>query len=634
MGEVAPLPESFRLVTTSDQFVLEPSNPKLHSSRLEIDRTTGTFAVRPAGGPAAGSPGTTQEIFGLVGIIRLLGGPYLVVITKRQLVGLLQGHQVWRVAATKIIPFVTTRLSNERQRDEARYLAMLRNILATKYFYFSTTCDITTRLQVRLSKEKSGSEEEPRSAALWEKVDPRFFWNKHLSKDLIANQLDQWILPLMMGYIHIENDIRLGDSVFDYVLISRRNLNRAGTRYNVRGVDEKGEVANNVETEQILLVKQRGSVAASRATTAVDCCSFVQTRGSIPIFWNQHPDISYKPRAHIRPTKTHSARSIALHFDKQISQYGRQVLVNLINQKGSEGALAQEYENHVNQLEVVSKLRYVAFDFHKECKQNWNRLHDLMDNLQDDIEKFGFLSFDTNDHNIATSQDGVFRTNCIDNLDRTNVVQSMLARRSLELQLRYVGILAKGDTITNHPDLDSRLKHVWANNADTISFQYAGTGALKTDFTRTGKRTLRGVVNDGANSVTRYFLNNFKDGFRQDSFDLFLGNYIVDEQSAITTSPFNNYRPVLTIICMIAILIGAVMFLASIFTPQEEAGIVYQILVILFWLSGLAASAKILMLYGPDLVDRPQLGVHPWRPWTSTPKANNSSKSVAAPHDD
>ena len=36
---------------------------------------------------------------------------------------------------------------------------------------------------------------------------------------------------------------------------------------------------------------------------------------------------------------------------------------------------------------------------------------------------------------VVSVQQGVFRTNCIDCLDRTNVVQSMLARRSLQAQL-------------------------------------------------------------------------------------------------------------------------------------------------------------------------------------------------------
>ena len=56
---------------------------------------------------------------------------------------------------------------------------------------------------------------------------------------------------------------------------------------------------------------------------------------------------------------------------------------------------------------------------------------------------------------------------------------------------------------------------VWADNADYCSVQYAGTGALKTDFTRTGKRTYLGAVKDGLNSATRYYYNNFADGVRQ-----------------------------------------------------------------------------------------------------------------------
>ena len=41
---------------------------------------------------------------------------------------------------------------------------------------------------------------------------------------------------------------------------------------------------------------------------------------------------------------------------------------------------------------------------------------------------------------VFMHQTGVFRTNCMDCLDRTNVVQSLIARRSLESQLRQLGI--------------------------------------------------------------------------------------------------------------------------------------------------------------------------------------------------
>lgn len=40
------------------------------------------------------------------------------------------------------------------------------------------------------------------------------------------------------------------------------------------------------------------------------------------------------------------------------------------------------------------------------------------------------------DGKILVQQSGVFRSNCMDCLDRTNVIQSLLARRSLQSQLQ------------------------------------------------------------------------------------------------------------------------------------------------------------------------------------------------------
>ena len=59
---------------------------------------------------------------------------------------------------------------------------------------------------------------------------------------------------------------------------------------------------------------------------------------------------------------------------------------------------------------------------------------------------------------------------------------------------------------------------VWADHANLISTAYSGTGALKTDYTRTGKRGKMGLLEDGMNSVMRYLKNNYFDGPRQVSW--------------------------------------------------------------------------------------------------------------------
>jgi len=116
---------------------------------------------------------------------------------------------------------------------------------------------------------------------------------------------------------------------------------------------------------------------------------------------------------------------------------------------------------------------------------------------------------------VLNNQVGIFRTNCIDCLDRTNVVQSLLAKRILQVQLIKLSIIGETDSIESNHKLHQVFRDMWADNGDFLSKQYAGTGALKSDFTRTGKRTLFGMARDGVNSLTRYYLNNFQDGFRQ-----------------------------------------------------------------------------------------------------------------------
>ena len=98
--------------------------------------------------------------------------------------------------------------------------------------------------------------------------------------------------------------------------------------------------------------------------------------------------------------------------------------------------MPQVFANHATSL--GKSARYVAFDFHKECsKMRWYRLSLLVDLVAEDQAAMGYFSVFPRQSPLPTkTQEGVFRTNCMDCLDRTNVVQSLLARCSLEAQLK------------------------------------------------------------------------------------------------------------------------------------------------------------------------------------------------------
>lgn len=74
-------------------------------------------------------------------------------------------------------------------------------------------------------------------------------------------------------------------------LISRRSRYRAGTRYFRRGIDEDGNVANFNETEQMVFVNKTDS----EGQEFPHLLSYVQTRGSVPLYWAEISTLRYKP---------------------------------------------------------------------------------------------------------------------------------------------------------------------------------------------------------------------------------------------------------------------------------------------------------------------------------------------------
>ena len=104
-------------------------------------------------------------------------------------------------------------------------------------------------------------------------------------------------------------------------------------------------------------------------------------------------------------------------------------------------------------------------------------------------------------------QKGVVRNNCVDCLDRTNVVQSIIARTNLLAILYSNNIIEKPKSpfLSQFPgDLEQAFRDLWVDNGNRMSMLYAGTPALKTDFTKLGRRTFRGMINDVTNSTTRW----------------------------------------------------------------------------------------------------------------------------------
>ncbi|KAF7721893.1 hypothetical protein EC973_003961 [Apophysomyces ossiformis] len=447
-------------------------------------------------------------VYGIMGFIKLQA-EYMIIITGRQRIGALCGSDVFRATSFQILPVPSNLdMLSGHVEEEQIYIHLLEDHLKQNSFYFSYGYDLTLSVQQRASRRSSPN-------ASWRKADERFFWNRFLSEKLIHSttpeqDMSSFILPMIQGFVAITT-ARINKRTVMFGLISRRSKERAGTRYFSRGLDSDGHASNFVETEQILFFDKENTTMAKETQL-----SFVQTRGSVPGIWGQIPNTRYTPQLW---TDHHGLDPSHVHFREQIRIYGPQILINLVNKKGYEQPVGELYARIVEAL-ADPRLFYVHFDFHHECrKMKWHRVQLLLDQLEPELRKEGYCHYDETDSSmpqIHRTQDSVVRTNCMDCLDRTNVVQSSLARWVLNRQLRDVSILQSTEVIENDEEFMKHFMNVWADNADALSIAYSGTGALKTDYTRTGKRTHLGALNDLMNSLSRYVKNNYLDGSRQD----------------------------------------------------------------------------------------------------------------------
>lgn len=534
--------------------------------------------------------------------------------------GRLKGHMVYKVIATDFLPLRERPLHDP---EEDTYLNLLKNWLKNGPMYFSYSLDITNSFQRQAHADPA--------APMWKRADDRFFWNKFVQSDLIdlasslesgANTrhvqqgaVDPFILPVMFGMMRIAIT-HIKSTPLTYALITRRSRHRAGTRYFTRGIDEQGHVANFNETEQIVILNdgsgdmggfaggdivQNGKFGRNNGSD-LQVLSFVQTRGSVPAYWAEINTLHYVPNLQIRGVDT-ALDAARKHFDEQLQIYGDNYLVNLVNQKGREDRVKKAYEQIVEALvsspseatqgdhitnekfhfiepnkrkRTYDRLHYIYFDFHNETKGlKWHRALLLLDRLMPGLLEGQYfrgvgLPGDSQGRlDIRNNQTNVVRTNCMDCLDRTNVVQTMLARWTLTRQLTDVGVLKPGETADDDEAFKFLFRNVWADNADVVSKSYSGTGALKTDFTRTGERTRAGMAQDFRNSITRYFKNNLSDGPKQDAFDLFLGAYRPSTSIVNSQNVFKDRRPLL-IQCIPYVLAASLflVFVASLARPQ------------------------------------------------------------------
>ncbi|KAK3383215.1 SacI homology domain-containing protein [Lasiosphaeria ovina] len=437
----------------------------------------------------------------------------------------------------------------------------LQKLLGNGTFYYSTDFDVTNRMQDR-----------PADAVAFDidNFDESFLWNGYMIQPLVEFRsrlqrqdraaLDasriltsairgfckSWAIPQSLAPLRSSKT-----GLPSYLtVISRLSCKRAGTRFNSRGIDDDGNVANFVETETTYW-SPSGVVF-----------SYAQVRGSVPVFWEQQAGLLPNQQ---KISITRSVDGTQPAFDKHFAEleqaYGAVHVVNLLSaSKPGEVELSNLYRHGIQncplsrpggrQSQDHALLRGTEYDFHAETKgpQGYEAANQIRRYIEDSADGFAYYLAEESDdveqngpstgtrnrrYVVVLQQEGVFRTNCLDCLDRTNLIQTIISQMAVEAFLGHRGETAASDFWSRHANL-------WADNGDSLSKIYAGTGALKSSFTRHGKMSLAGAIADVRKSATRLYYNNFADKARQITIDTLLGR-LVGQFPVVLYDPISDY---------------------------------------------------------------------------------------------
>ena len=444
---------------------------------------------------------------------------------------------IYKIEEVEFCPMQTVDLLYDEEKKINQIKDGISKLLKLGFYYsFGLNLTNSQQNQSKLSsqeiKDNNNLTFEQKMKNIYKTINKKYFFNYNLYKIFINKSTKlpydfaySFILPIICGYIGMY-DYTINNKQLQFILISRRSQNYAGTRYNTRGIDDNGNVANFCETEQILV---RGDYLFS----------FCQLRGSAPVFFEQLGITGYTD---ITRGKHFSKEAFSKHLEEINQDFPLVYFVNLLNQtKSGEAPIIAEFEKQIQFRLNNNDIRYTYFDMQNECqKDNYTNIDKLINKVKPLIEIFNCFSQNLHTREIYSYQKGTIRTNCLDCLDRTNIIQMRICWIILEIFFKKLNLDNQSiNKIFNSTEnfftqdtkneFKEKFKNIWAENGDEISIQYAGTASTHTTVTKTGGHSLMGLIQHGIATVSRIYQGNFEDNFKQECIDILLQKNISEE---------------------------------------------------------------------------------------------------------
>jgi len=376
-----------------------------------------------------------------------------------------------------------------------------------------------------------------------------FLWNRRWIK-----MFEDFHVPFVCILLHQGSVSSLynNESPINIVYILRRSLMNPGTRYIGRGLNDKSFPANECECELLFINHD-------------EVYSYSWIRGSCPVPWKTELSSSLSSPKHI--VYDDSTRSTLIYFFKRISSYNVKeiCLVSLLHETPKHGELdiLSAYQSEVAKINEKTHgfiAKFVQFDIN-HCLKNGDSfqvIQEFLGLVGDDAIRSGFTRGNLNRH-VDYKQKSIFRFNCADSLDRTNLatfyfslfitslfaVQTGQFIRSMD---NIHNLKSKPQTFLAQPVIDFLGESIM-KAGDVVSIMYTNTLAIKRGPINAFLSGKRDTPSDTSITIMRRYHNVLTDPQRQividnwisEDFDVNTRFYLHPKYiSLVDTTPIQN----------------------------------------------------------------------------------------------
>uniref|UniRef100_A0A0D9XLD9 SAC domain-containing protein n=1 Tax=Leersia perrieri TaxID=77586 RepID=A0A0D9XLD9_9ORYZ len=324
-----------------------------------------------------------------------------------------------------------------------------------------------------------------------------FVWNKFLVQGF-QEQIKSpfWTVPLVHGYFR-QVKMSVPKKDFWLTIIARRSHHFAGPRFLKRGVNELGQVANDVETEQIVFEDTDDKIPPQ-------ITSVVQRRGSVPLHWSQETP-QFRIKTDILINRDEEYKATRLHFESLMARHGNPIIVlnllKIFEKKPHESALQLEFARTIDDINENSPAENLI-------------LYACMD----------MKYYSQRKEEVVRAQLGVLRTNCLDCLDRTNSAQYAYAITAFGHQLEALGLIEELKISEDDP-LFHNVMDLYEEMGDVLSMQYTGSAAQhKMFWDIKGQSCVISSFQEVIRSIQPYMHNTLWDRGKQDALNVLFGH--------------------------------------------------------------------------------------------------------------